>query len=148
MPIIHKNKQAYFNYEILEKWEAGLVLRGQEVKSTKTGHVSLKGSYISIKNGEAWLIKAHIPPYKGAGKLINYDPERPRKLLLNKKELKYLTGKLNEKGLTLVPLGVYTKHDKIKLEIGLARGKRKLDKRELIKKREDERKMRREMKRN
>ena len=146
MAIIYKNKQAYFNYEILKTWEAGLVLLGHEVKSIKTGHISLKGSYISIKNGEAWLRNARISPYKMAGNLVNYDPDRERKILLNKKEIKYLIGKLQEKGLTLVPLRVYTKHNKIKIEIGLGKGKSKIDKRASIRKREDEKKMRRAIK--
>jgi len=139
MKILAKNKKIPFSYDILEKFEAGLTLHGHEVKSVKTGHLSLKGSYLSIRNGEAWLINAFIPPYKMAGRLSEYEPLRPRKLLLRKKEINYLTGKLNEKGLTLMPIKVYTKHGKIKLEAGLARGKKKFDKRETIRRREEKR---------
>lgn len=143
--MLAQNKLALFNYEILEKFEAGLMLTGQEVKSAKASQISLRGSYVNIKNGEAWLINAHISLYKMAGTLSGYDPLRARKLLLHKKEIMRLTGKLAEKGLTLVPLKVYTKRDKIKVEIGLAKGKKQSDKRAQIKKREDERGMRRIM---
>ncbi len=144
--ILAVNKRASFDYEILEKFEAGLVLTGSEVKSIKTGHISLKGSYVTFKKTtkdllELYLINTHIPLYKYA-RLENYDPERPRKLLLKKREIKYLVGKRQEKGLTLVPIKLYTKHSLIKLEFALARGKKKVDKREAIKKREIERKLR------
>lgn len=139
--VIATNKRAYFEYEILEKFEAGIVLTGQEVKSIKTGHISLAGSYVTMKDNEAWLINAHVPPYKMAGLLPSYEPTRSRKLLLRKRELFSLMGKIKQKGLTLVPLRVYTKKGKIKLEFGLARGKRKYEKRELIKKREIKKKI-------
>jgi SsrA-binding protein len=134
-----ENKRAYYDYQILESYEAGLVLRGYEVKAIKTGHISLKGSYVVIKDNEAYLINTFIPPYQPANTPDNYNPERSRKLLLNKAEIKSLIGKSKQKGLTLVPLRIYTKHGKIKLEFGVGKGKREIDKRELIKKREAER---------
>lgn len=136
MHIITTNKKAYFDYEILETFEAGIVLEGQEVKSIKTGHISLTGAYVTIKNSEAWLLSAHIPPYKMAGPLPGYEPTKSRKLLLRKQELRTLIGKIKQKGLTLMPLKIYTKRGKIKLEFGLARGKKKYEKREKIKERE------------
>jgi len=148
MPILAVNKRAKFDYNILAKYEAGIILFGHEVKSIKTGHISLKGSYISLRKSnksplpEPYLIKAHIPLYKQAGNIKNYDPDRPRKLLLNKKEINHLIGKQQEQGLTLTPLKIYTKHSFVKLEFGLGQGKRKFDKRETIKKREVERKLR------
>jgi len=146
MPAIAKNKKALHNYEVLEKFETGIVLTGQEVKSLKQGHIILAGSYIRIKDDEAWLIGAQIAKYDLAGPLPEYDPRRPRKLLLRKRELKYLVGKTQEKGLTLIPVSVYTKRSKIKLEIGLARGRKSHDKRAVIKKREEKRKISRALK--
>lgn len=146
--ILAVNKRAHFDYEILNSYEAGIVLSGQEVKSVKTGHVSLKGAFVVLKRRpgkelpEAHLINAYIPPYKHAGPLPSYDPSRPRKLLLRKNEIRYLVGKKQEEGLTLVPLKIYTKHSLIKLEFGIGKGKKKADKRETIKKREVERKLR------
>jgi len=137
------NKRATYDYEILEKYEAGISLFGCEVKSAKTGHISLKGSYIVIKNKEAYLLNAFIPPYQTKNTPSDYDPSRSRKLLLHKSEIKSLIGKIKQKGLTLVPIKLYTKKGKIKLEFALAKGKRKVDKREKIKKREAERKIRR-----
>lgn len=142
------NKRAKFDYDILETFEAGLVLAGHEVKSIKTGHINLQGSFVVIKDNEAYLLNAFIPPYQPKNTPENYDPNRSRKLLLHKKEIKYLIGKTKIKGLTLVPLKVYTigKRGRIKLEFGVGRGKRKVDKRELIKKREAKRKIERAMK--
>ncbi len=131
-----KNKKAYFDYEILETFEAGLVLTGQEVKSIKTGHISLKGTYVVIKDNEAYLINANVPPYQPKNAPKDYDPSQSRKLLLKKSELKNLFGKAQQKGLTMIPLRVYTKRGKIKLEFAIAKGRKKADKRELIKKRE------------
>lgn len=147
MPILAVNKRANFDYEVLANYEAGIVLLGQEVKSVKTGHVSLKGSFVVAKAGknklpELYLINAHIPPYKFASNLKNYDPYRARKLLLKKKELEYLVGKKQEQGLTLVPLKLYTKRSLVKLEFAIAKGRKKYDKREVIKKRDTERQMR------
>jgi SsrA-binding protein len=145
------NKKAYYDYEILEKFQAGLVLNGQEVKSLRTRGISLSGTYIEIKPNnkgffEAFWVGVNIPPYQSANIDKSYDPQRPRKLLLNREEIDYLTGKIKEKGLTLVPLSVYTGTYKIKLEFGLAKGKKKFDKRESIKKREVERKIKSEIK--
>ncbi len=142
MSIISINKRARFDYEILEVFEAGVVLTGQEVKSIKTGHISLAGAFVTMKGEEAWLTNSSVPPYKMAGKISDYEPTRPRKLLLHKKELASLVGKIKQKGLTLVPLRVYTKGSKVKLEFGIGRGKKKYEKRETIKKREVDRKIR------
>ncbi|MFA5431280.1 MAG: SsrA-binding protein SmpB [Candidatus Paceibacterota bacterium] len=148
---IAQNKKAYFDYEILEKFEAGLVLNGQEVKSLRTRSTSLSGTYILIKrdkNGlaEAFWIGGNIPPYQPENASQDYNPRRDRKLLLNREEIDYLLQKSTEKGLTLVPISVYTKAHKLKLEFGLAKGKKKFDKRESIKKREVDRKIRNELK--
>ncbi|MBI2099207.1 SsrA-binding protein SmpB [Candidatus Uhrbacteria bacterium] len=130
------NKNASYDYEILERFEAGLILFGHEVKSAKGGGASLKGSYVIIRGNKASLIGSHIARWKPAGVIPGYDPERSRELLLRKKELKYLLGKTAEKGLTAVPLRMYTKSGKIKLEFALARHKKKYEKREKIKERE------------
>ncbi len=136
------NKKAVFNYEILEKFQAGLKLIGSEVKSIQNNRYSLLGAYVSMRGGEAWLINADIAPYQPKNIRFDYDPLRPRKLLLTKKELKYLQGKNQEKGLTIVPLRVYNTRGQIKLEIALAKGKSKADKREVLKKRSAEREVR------
>ncbi|MCD6528343.1 SsrA-binding protein SmpB [bacterium] len=143
MKTLAVNKRATYDYEILEKYEAGISLFGYEVKSIKTGHISLKGSYVVIKNNEVYLLNAFIPPYQIKNTPSDYDPNRSRKLLLHKSEIKSLIGKIKQKGLTLVPIKLYTKRGKIKLEFALAKGKRKVDKREKIKKRETERKIKR-----
>ena len=146
MKVLTENKKAYFNYEILEKFEAGISLIGQEVKSIKTRGVNLAGSYVVIKNSEAFWIGARISSYQPKNIPPDYNPERSRKLLLKKSEIKYLIGKTKQKGLTLIPLRVYTKTGKIKLEFGIGKGLKKVDKRELIKKREVEREIRKAMK--
>lgn len=146
MATIARNKRANFDYKILEKYEAGLVLTGQEVKSIKTGHVSFKESFVTIHNYELYLTNTYIPPYIHAGNIANYDPTHSRKLLLKKVEIKRLIGKARTQGLTLVPIRLYTKRRLIKLEFGLGKGKKEYDKREKIKKREDERKARRILK--
>ncbi len=147
MPVLAVNKRANFDYEIQEKYEAGIVLYGYEVKAVKTGHISLKGSFVTFKKTKArlpevYLTNAHIPLYKHAGDVIAYDPTRSRKLLLKKKEIKYLLGKRQEQGLTLIPLKIYTKRSLIKLEFGVGKGRKKYDKREVIKKREFDRQAR------
>jgi SsrA-binding protein len=139
MEIFAENQKAYFNYEILEKIEAGIALIGQEVKSIKMGKISLAGAYVVLRNNEAFLVGSKIPPYQPKNAPADYNSERPRKLLLKKSEIKYLIGKTKQKGLTLAPLRVYTKDGKIKLEFGIAKGKKKFDKREAIKKREFQR---------
>ena len=137
MAVLAINKKADFDYEFLEKFEAGIVLTGQEVKSIRAGQASLAGSFVVLnRKGEAFLTNAQIPPFKFAGPLPSYDPRRSRKLLLRQKELNYLIGKLKQSGLTLIPISLYTKNSKIKLEFALARGKRKSDKRRVIKERE------------
>jgi len=137
------NKRVLHDYAILEKFEAGLVLTGAEVKSAKGGRINLHGSFVIPKMGELWLTGVNIAPYLPAKTTQpSYDPARDRKLLLKFGELSHLFGKIKEKGLTLVPLSVYTRHRLIKVEIGLARGKTKHDKRETLKKRELNREIR------
>lgn len=143
MKEITRNKKAYFNYEILKKFEAGISLIGQEVKSIKSGRINLKGTYVILKDQEVFLVGANIPPYQPKNAPPDYNPKRPRKLLLKKPEIKYLIGKTKQKGLTIVPLRVYTIKRKIKLEFALAKGKKQFDKREVIRKRETEMDMRR-----
>lgn len=145
MPTITTNKKALANYQVLEKFEVGIVLKGPEVKSVKAGQINLKGSYITIDNkSQVWLIGAHIASYKPAKSAqTNYQPTQSRKLLLNKKEIDYLRGREKEKGLTILPISVYTKGSLIKLEIGLVKGKKQYDKRAIIKKREVDRQIRR-----
>jgi SsrA-binding protein len=143
MPVLATNKRASFDYQFLETYEAGLVLLGHEVKAIKDGHVSLKEAYVSIreKKGRSslFLIGAHVSRYRYAGVLDNYEPTRARQLLLRQEELNRLIGKLNSGGLTLVPVKLYTKHSLIKVELALAQGKRKFDKREALKKRDIDR---------
>ena len=146
MRIIAENKKAYYNYEILEKFEAGVVLVGQEVKSLKTKGVNLAGSYVIIKDEETYWVGAKISPYQPKNIPADYNPERARKLLLKKSEIKYLIGKSKQKGLTLMPLRIYTKDGKIKIEFAIAKGKKKFDKRELIRKREVKREIERTLK--
>ena len=146
MKILALNKRVRYDYEILEIFEAGLVLKGHEVKSVKLGHISLTGSYVVIKNGEAYLLNATISPYQPKNIPPDYEPTRSRKLLLHKKEIQYLIGKSQERGLTLVPTRVYTNKDKIKLEFGIGKGKKKIDKRETIKKRDVEREIEQKLK--
>ena len=146
MKTLAENRKSSYDYEFLESYEAGLVLYGHEVKAIKTGHVSLTGSYVVSKGNEFYLINALIPAYQPANTPKDYDPQRSRKLLLKKSEIKSLIGKSKAKGLTLIPLRLYTKKSKIKLEFALARGKRKTDKRETIKKRDMEREIGRRLK--
>lgn len=146
MKILAENKKAYYNYQILEKIEAGLALQGQEVKSLKTRGVNLAGSYVILKDQELFWIGAKIPPYQPKNAPVDYDPDRFRKLLLKKTEIKHLIGKSKEKGLTLIPLQVYTVKGRIKLLFGQAKGKKKEDKREAIKKREGRREIERTLK--
>lgn len=138
MPILATNKKVYFDYEVLEAYEAGLVLTGPEVKSAKKGQINLAGGYVTIdSSGAPWLINVNIAPYPPAWQIQhNYQPDRSRKLLLKKKEVFSLVGKSHTKGLTMIPLKVFTKGGLIKIEIGLCRGKKKFDKREDIKKRD------------
>lgn len=148
MKILAENKKAYLNYQILEKIEAGLVLNGQEVKSIRTRGVSLAGSYIIVKDQEVFWIGANIPAYQPKNAPIGYEPERSRKLLLKKEEIKSLIGNSNRQSLTFIPLKVYTNQGKIKLEFGLAKGLKKADKRESVKKREFDREKEKYLKNN
>lgn len=132
------NRRARFDYHLLEKFEAGVVLSGAEVKSAKAGHVSLEGAFVQLRDGEAWLTNAHIHPYPFADNR-DYEPRRSRKLLLNKNELLKITQRTTLAGLTIIPVSCYTKANKIKIEIALARGKKEFEKRETIKKRDLER---------
>ena len=143
------NKEAFHDYEILEKFTAGIVLHGHEVKSVKNGQMNLKGSYVTVRHSpvpELFLTNAHIAKYKQAGNVPDYDPTRPRKLLVTKKELKYFVGKLEQRGLTLVPLSVYINRNMIKLEFGLSRGKKNYEKKESLKNKDIDRDMKRAMK--
>jgi SsrA-binding protein len=138
--LIASNRKAHHDYEILETYEAGLVLRGTEVKSLRDGRADLKDSYARIEREEAWLLGCHISPYS-QGNRANHDPERPRKLLLHRAELDRLLGRIMEKGLTLVPLRLYFRSGRVKVELGLARGRKLLDKRHVIREREARREM-------
>lgn len=146
MGVLATNKKVYFDYEILEKFEAGIVLLGQEVKTLKTQGVNLAGTYILIKGEEAFWIGAEIPPYQPSNIGAYYNPQRDRKILLKKEEIKYLLGKTKQKGLTLVPIKLYTKKGIIKMELGLGKKKKKVSKKEEIKKREIKREIEREIK--
>ena len=155
MKIFSENKKASYNYEVMERFEAGLVLFGQEVKSIKTGHINLAGSYVvfnrpsyaeaSAGKEEPYLVGVKIPPYQPNNAGADYNQERQRKLLLNKKEINYLIGKSSQKGFSLIPLKIYAKSGRIKLEFGLAKGKRKYDKKEKIKARDIDREANREL---
>jgi SsrA-binding protein len=143
--IIAENRKARRDYFIVDEYEAGLVLKGTEVKSLRQGRANLKDSYARIKNGEVFVYQLHIAPYPFAY-YDNHDPLRPRKLLLHKHEIKRLYGKVNEKGHTLVPLRLYFKSGKAKILLALVKGKRKFDKREAIRRRDEQRDMERERK--
>jgi SsrA-binding protein len=140
--IISSNRKANFEYEILSRLEAGVVLTGTEVKALREGKVNLQDSYGRIKNNEVWMINSHISEYR-FGNINNHEPLRSRKLLLNKREIRKVKQQLQEKGLTLVPLKMYFKGSLVKVEIGMAKGKKLFDKRESVKKREVERNLRR-----
>lgn len=139
------NRKAYHDYEILEKFEAGFVLAGTEVKSIRAGRVSFRDSYVKVINAELWLVSLHISEYDH-GSAWNHDPDRPRKLLLHHREIRRLIGKIEEQGLTLVPLSIYFKKGYAKVELGLARGRKLFDKRHEIAKRDVNRDVQRELK--
>ena len=136
------NRQASFRYHLLERWECGMVLQGSEVKSLRDGAVQLKDAYAALQDGEVWLHNMHIAPYPAASR-DNHEPERPRKLLMNRREIERLIGKTHEKGLTLVPTRVYFSGRNAKVEIALARGKEQRDKRRDIKARDQRREIER-----
>lgn len=137
---IATNREARFRFELTDKVEAGMVLRGTEVKSMREGGVQMKDAYASIEDGEVWLKNLHIAPYRHGG-LENHEPERPRKLLLNRREIDRIVGKLAEKGFSLVPTRIYFKDSRAKVELALGRGKDVGDKRQTIKEREMKREM-------
>jgi len=146
MKVIATNKKAYYNYEILESYEAGISLLGSEVKSIREGRISLKESHAEIKGGEIFLLNSHISPYEAAN-IFNHDPRRERKLLLHRREIKRLSGKVTEKGLTLIPTKVLINdRGKVKIEVSLAKGKRAYQKREAIRERDRDRELRAELK--
>jgi SsrA-binding protein len=142
--IVASNRRAHHDYEVLETYEAGLVLRGTEVKALRDGRADLKESYARIERGEGWLLGCHISPY-AQGNRANHDPLRPRKLLLHRGELERLLGRVMERGWTLIPLKLYFKNGRAKVELGLARGRKTLDKRQVIREREERREMDREI---
>lgn len=146
MKLLAVNKRAKFDYDLVETYEAGLVLTGPEVKSAKAGSVQLKGAFLDIRSEELWLKNSHISKYAPAASAQKeYDPARDRKVLVRKRELKRLIGKRKAEGLTLVPVSLYVKHNLVKLEFAVARGKKKYEKREAIKKRDVERHLRETM---
>jgi len=145
--IITKNKKAYFDYHIEETLEAGLVLTGNEIKSIRLGRVNLKDGFARIMGGELFLLNVHISPYNMADGFSHEDPERRRKLLIHRREIRRLIGKTKVKGFTLVPTKLYFKRGIVKVEVALARGKTHYDKRDSIKKKESDREMERAMKR-
>jgi SsrA-binding protein len=145
--IISDNRQARYLYEILETYEVGIQLTGTEVKSIRAGKVNLRDGYGLLRNGEAWLINVHISPYEASGEYFNHDPRRTRKLLLHRREINKLIGQVEQKGLTLVPLKMYFKDSWVKISLGLGKGKKLHDKRESLKRRQDEREIARAMKR-
>ncbi|BAW96528.1 SsrA-binding protein [[Synechococcus] sp. NIES-970] len=144
--LVSDNRQARFQYEILETLEAGVQLKGTEVKSVRAGKVNLRDGYVLIRNNEAWLLNVHISPYNASGDYFNHEPKRDRKLLLHRKEIRRLIGQLEQKGLTLIPLKMYLKGSLVKLSLGLGRGKKLHDKRETLKRRQDDREMARALK--
>ena len=144
MEIIAKNRKAYFQYEILEKIEAGIVLTGTEVKSVRNRDVSINESFAHLNNGEIFIYEMHIGEYK-QGNRQNHEPKRVRKLLLHKREIAKITGKIKQKGYTMIPLSLYFKEGVVKVELALVRGKTKIDKREDIKKRDIDREIQRAM---
>jgi SsrA-binding protein len=146
MANLAENRKARFTYEITDTYEAGVELLGTEVKSIRKGQASLDGSYAIIRGGEIYLVGTFIPPYQEKNTDESYDPRRTRKLLITKKEIRELERKVHEKSLTLVPLSLYTKNSRIKISIGLGRGKKKFDKRESIKKRDTDREIDRQYK--
>lgn len=147
MSTLAKNRKAHFSYELLENYEGGLVLSGAEVKAAKRGHINMKGAFLSIVNNELWLKNMHIGKFAPAGKQEDYVPTQNRKVLVKRREIKSLAGKVDQKGLTIVPISVYTKGDLVKLGFALAKGKKNHEKRDAIKKRDISRHIHEEMKR-
>ncbi|MBU1557577.1 SsrA-binding protein SmpB [Patescibacteria group bacterium] len=146
MPTLIRNKKATFNYEILEKFDAGIELFGFEVKSIRNKHGNIEAGHITVRGDEVFLLNTNIPPYQPANAPDSYDPERNRRLLLTKKEISKLAGLEAKKGLTIIPISMYTKGNKIKVGIAVVKGKKKFDKRESIKKKDTQRDVDREIK--
>ena len=145
MKVIATNRKAHFDFEIIDKFEAGIALSGTEVKSLREGKANLKESYARVKDGELYLVNAHITPYSH-GNMFNHEPKRMRKLLMHRFEIDRLYGKIRERGLTIVPLSLYSNaKNKVKLELGLAKGKTGVDKRQSIKSRDERRITEREL---
>ena len=142
MPDVATNRQASYRYHLLDKWEAGLVLTGTEVKSLRAGKAQLKDGYASVRDGEVWLYNVHIAPYEPATR-DNHEPERPRKLLLHRREIERLVGATSEKGLTIVPTRLYWNGPRAKVELAVAKGKDLYDKRRAIKDRDTKREIQR-----
>lgn len=140
--VVTRNRKAFHEYEVLDRLEAGLVLVGTEVKSLRSGHTTLDGAYVKLEGGELWLINAEIPEYE-KGNQLNHKPKRPRKLLVHRNEINKFAGKATMKGMTLVPLQVYFKDGRAKVEIAIARGKQLHDKRQSAKKADADREMKR-----
>ncbi len=140
------NRKAFHDYDIEEEYEAGIVLTGSEIKSLRDGRVNLRGAYARIENDEAWLFDAHISPYEQTGAYFQHAPTRPRKLLLHRREINRLTGRLQQKGLTLVPLDIHFKNRRAKVRLGLARGKKLYDKRDAVAERDASRQIERVLK--
>ena len=141
--VVATNRKAGFEYFLFERFEAGLALKGSEIKSIRAGQISLAESYIRVDENQAWLIEAHIAPYLQANR-FNHDPKRPRRLLLHSKEIHEMWDAVRQKGVTIVPIRVYLKNGRAKLEIAIAKGKKLHDKREAIARRDAEREMDRE----
>ena len=144
--IVSDNRKARYLYEILETYQAGIALEGTEVKSIRAGKVNLQDAYALIRGGEAWLLNAHISPFEKASVYFNHDPRRTRKLLLHKEQINKLLGQVEQKGLTLVPLKMYLKEGRVKVDIAVGRGKNLHDKRDDIRQKDDKRAMERAMK--
>ena len=147
MTVLIDNRKAHFNYEIVDKYEAGIELLGFEVKSIKGGRAILAGAFAIVRGGEVYLMNMQIPPYQMGNTPLDYDPTRTRKLLLSKKQIKELEDQDSKKGLTMVPLSLYSKGRLVKVELGVVKGKKNYDKRDSIKKRETDIEIRREYKR-
>ncbi len=143
--VVATNRKAYHDYHVEETHEAGIALTGTEIKSVRAGSVNLKDAYAVIKDGEAWLLNVHISPYEPASRQ-NVDPDRTRKLLLHRTEINRLMGRVQEKGLTIIPLRMYLKKNRAKIELALVRGKKQYDKREAISKRDSDREIQRALK--
>jgi SsrA-binding protein len=141
--VVANNRKAHFEYFLLDRFEAGIALAGSEIKSIRAGQVSLAEAYVEVTEHEAWLINSHIAPYEAASR-FNHDPKRPRRLLLHKREIRELFDSVRQKGVTIVPVQMYLKEGRAKVEIALAKGKKLYDKREIMAKRDAEREMHRE----